>query len=151
MENALTEKLFGMPAWVWGAIVGVGVAGFTYLHRRNAAAANSADTSSQMTDANGNPISSDGLAGPQDSGGADQQYLGSVPMTDYSGGGGFNYSGPPAAPPADIRLPASTVKQLQEIAKEQATVKRQQAILNRQRGHRPPSKAHPPIRRKTTA
>lgn len=129
-----------------GAVLGVGIAGYVYLHNRNASGdANSADTSGDMVDANGDPISSDGLAGAQDSGGADQQYLGTEPLTDYSGSsGGFNYSGPPPAIDANVRLPAATLKQIQAIAKEQATVKRQQAILNRQRGHRHP----PPKRRK---
>ncbi len=140
MENALTEKLFGMPAWVWGAIVGVGVAGFTYLHKKNSANATSADTSATQYDANGNPISSDGLAGPQDSLGADQSYIGSTPMTDYAGGGGFNYSPPPPAPAANLRLPQSTINEINQIAKEQQTLKRQQQNLNRKRGRTGPQK-----------
>lgn len=154
MENALKMRILFLPAWAWGAIIGVGIAGYTYMHHRAQADAQSADTSGDAVDANGDPLSSDGLAGAQDSGGADQQYLGTSPLTDYSGGGGFNYSPPPPPPPADLRLPASTVKQLQAIAKEQATVKRQQAILNRQRGHRhhaPPRQQSGPVRRKTAA
>jgi hypothetical protein len=156
MENALTEKLFGMPAWVWGAIVGVGVAGFTYLHKKNSANAASADTSAQQYDANGNPIDTSGTAGTSTTGG-DQQYLGTSPLTDYSGAqGGFNYSGPPPAVSADVRLDPKVLAQLNKLAKEEATVKRQQAILNRQRGHRkPPFRSPPPqsgpVRRKTAA
>lgn len=146
MENALTMRILGLPAWAWGAILGVGVAGYVYLHNRNSGDANSADTSTVQYDANGDPISSDGMSGPQDSGNADAQYLGTTPLTDYGGGGGFNYSGPPQAIDPTLRLPASVISQLNRLQKEEATVKRQQAILNRQRGHRhpPPPRRRPP-------
>lgn len=102
MMDALQMKVLGLPAWAWGAIIGVGVVGISYYRSRNAPAdPNSADPNAAV-DANGNPLDTSGIAGynPTDaSGDAGGYYPGPI-----GGVGGFNYATPAPAPNPNSRL-----------------------------------------------
>jgi hypothetical protein len=151
MENALTEKLFGMPAWVWGGIVGIGIAGFSYLHHKGTSgdATDSGGTDSTTAADNG---MTDGVADAStaDAGG-DYPYSDMPEAQDYGGDpGGFNYSSPPPAVPVTAHLSVAQENQIKQILKQEKAENRKLANLNRKRGHSKASPVHksPPERGK---
>jgi hypothetical protein len=112
MMDALQMRVLGLPAWAWGAIIGVGVVGISYYRSRNAPAdPNSGQTDpNAAVDANGNPIDPSGIASynPTDaSGDAGGYYPGPI-----GGVGGFNYSTPAPAPNPNARLDPKQAKEL---------------------------------------
>lgn len=102
MHPNLTAKIGPLPAWAWGAIVGLGLVGFLYLHGRSSAASSS-DTAGDPT----------GTA-------QDATDLGNAP--DFAGptsGLGTGTDSFQPAPPASLRIDPKQWARLQaELAAE---------------------------------
>lgn len=137
MMDALHMRVLGLPAWAWGAILGLGVVGFTYLHSRNAASTTSASGSTDpnaAVDANGNPIDTSGVTSydpSADSGGYMPGPIGGV--------GGFNYATPAPAYNPNMRLDPKQARELAYLVRQE----RREHKTKRGKSHRVPAGALP--------